>query len=151
MSKTAPDETSTSLPTGQDPKAMETDAILKTAIEAAQPARLRATLKDLCKALPDAHKITAALLLATQQKYKRKIWEGKIIYDEDEDSEDEENDSEEHELDSGGEENSELSTDDSERDMNDKAASSETDSGEGNDSTEGKEHANSTSSRQNHC
>ena len=83
-----------------DPKASQIDANLRLATENVQPIRLRRTLQELRQTLPDPHKVTAALLLATQQKYLEKIKTSRGAQtqeeeeDEDEDDEDDEVDSE---------------------------------------------------------
>ena len=73
MSQKLVDLTRSSSPTASDPRAARTDTLLKSAIETAQPARLRDTLQSLCGSLPDAAKVTAALLLITEEEYKKKI------------------------------------------------------------------------------
>ena len=85
------------------PKALQMDAHLRLAIESAQPTRLRRTLQELCQTLPNAHKVTAALLLATQQRYIEKIEASKDTqYDEKEEEEDGEDDEDESEGDGAG-------------------------------------------------
>ena len=80
----------------RDPKASKIDANLRLATENVQPIRLRRTLQELRQTLPDPHKVTAALLLATQQKYIEKIKASKAAQSEEEreEDEDDEDDSE---------------------------------------------------------
>ena len=81
-----------------DQKASQIDANLRLATEHAQPIRLRRLLHEFRDTQPDAHKVTGALLLATQQRYTEKIKASKGTQsDEDEDDEEEEEEEEEEE------------------------------------------------------
>ena len=92
-----------------DPKTSQIDANLRLAAEKAQPIRLRRLLLELRYTQPDAHKVTGALLLATQQRYTEMIKASKGTQsDEDkEDEEEEEEVEEEEEEDGDGEDESE--------------------------------------------
>lgn len=90
MSKTITKEALVSSPTVSESKALRTDALLKTAIDIPQPARLRNSLREMCRTPPDGRKVTAALLLATQQQYGKRIADSTILPDEDNGTEDEE-------------------------------------------------------------
>ncbi|KAL2043354.1 hypothetical protein N7G274_003660 [Stereocaulon virgatum] len=90
MSNNIIKEALVSSPTISESKTSRTDALLKAAIDTAQPARLRNCLRELRKTPPDARKVTAALLLATQQQYRRSIAECTILLNRDEDTEDRE-------------------------------------------------------------
>jgi hypothetical protein len=90
MSNNIVKEALVSSPTISESKASRTDALLKAAIDTAQPARLRSSLREMCKSRPDARKVTAALLLATQQQYRRRIAESTILLNQDEGTEDRE-------------------------------------------------------------
>lgn len=94
MSKPNINPTPWSLVSPTDPKASQTDANLRLATENAQPIHLRRTLQELRQTLPDPHKVTAALLLATQQKYIEKIKASKGAQGEEEEEEDEDEDEE---------------------------------------------------------
>ena len=72
MSNAVVDLTQSSPPPMAGPRAAHTDSVLMSAIDNAQPTRLRQTLQELCKTVPDAAKVTAALLLITEKRYKRK-------------------------------------------------------------------------------
>ena len=114
MSKPDVNPTPWNLVSPTDPKASQTDANLRLATENVQPLRLRRTLQELRQTVPDPHKVTAALLLATQQKYIEKIKAskgaqgGEEVEEEDEDKDDE--DDSESDRASGVEEISELSS-----------------------------------------
>ena len=90
MSNNITKEALVSSPTVSKSKALRTDALLKTAIDIAQPARLRNSLREMCRTPPDARKVTAALLLATQQQYGKRIADSTILLDEDDGTEDDE-------------------------------------------------------------
>ena len=82
------------LASSTDPNASQIDANLRLATENAQPIRLRQLLQELSHTQPDAHKVTGALLLATQQKYTEKIKASKGMQS-DEDAEEEEGEEDE--------------------------------------------------------
>ena len=82
-----------------DPKVSLLDANLRLATENAQPIRLRRLLQELCHTQPDAHKVTGALLLATQQKYTEKIKANKGAQSDEEEEEEEEEDDDEDDKD----------------------------------------------------
>ena len=75
-----------------DPKVSQIDANLRLATENAQPIRLRRLLQELCQTQPDAHKVTGALLLATQLKYTEKIKANKGTQSDEEEEEEEDDD-----------------------------------------------------------
>lgn len=91
MSSQKTDPAHRSFASPNDLKVSQIDANLRLATENVQPIRLRRTLQELCQTLPDPHKVTAALLLATQQKYIEKIKAsgGAQIQEEEEDEDDE--------------------------------------------------------------
>ena len=161
MSNSLLDESAPSSPNGAKSKVSQTDALLKTAIETAQPARLRNSLRDLCKTLPDARRVTAALLLATQQKYKRKIEKSKATNDENDDSQDADKDEEEGESErsadedeydtSDEEEDPGLSMDEEDDDTDDDVERSDPSSEEEDGSTDEEEHAEMTSTQRIHA
>ena len=92
MSKPKVNPAPWSLATPTDQKASQIDANLRLAFENVQPIRLRRTLQELRQTLPDPHKVTAALLLATQQKYIERIKASKGAQSEKEEEDDEEDD-----------------------------------------------------------
>ena len=92
MSKPKVNPAPWSLASPTDPKASQIDAKLRLATENVQPISLRRTLQELRQTLPDPHKVTAALLLATQQKYIEKINARKYAQSEDEEENDEDED-----------------------------------------------------------
>ena len=96
MSKPDVNQTPWSLAPPIDPKALQTDANLRLATDNVQPLRLRRTLQELRQTLPDPHNVTAALLLATQQKYIEKIRASKGVQFEEEEEEEEEEDDDDH-------------------------------------------------------
>ena len=161
MSNSPLDESALSSPNGAESKISQTDALLKTAIETAQPARLRNSLRDLCRTLPDARRVTAALLLATQQKYKRKIEKSKATNNENDDSQDADEDEEEGESESGAdeeeydtsdeEEDSGLGMDEEDDDTDDDVERSDPSSEEEDGSTVEEEHAETTSIQRIHA
>ena len=116
MSRPNIDPAHSSLASPTDPKASQIDANLRLATENAQPMRLRRILQELCQTLPDAHKVTGALLLATQQKYKEKINASKGTQSDDEKDEEEEDEDDESESNGSSDvgENSELSSEEEE-------------------------------------
>ena len=142
-----------------DPKVSQIDANLRLATENAQPIRLRRLLQKLCHTQPDAHKVTGALLLATQQKYTEKIKAKKGTQSDEEEEEEEEDDDEDDEdesesdgssdmgeiseLSSEEEEEDEHSDDDSDDDMK----RSEPGSGEDDDGTDEEGASTTTSTR----
>ncbi len=101
-----------------EPKASQIDSHLRVAIDNAQPIRLRRTLQELCQTLPNAHKVTAALLLATQKRYIEKIEASKGTESDEEEEEDNEGDEDESEGDGASvvEEISELSSEEEDDD-----------------------------------
>ena len=146
------------LTSSTDPKASQIDANLRLATENAQPIRLRQLLQELRHTQPDAHKVTGALLLATQQKYTETIKASKGTQsgedtgeEEEEDDQDAEDESESDgssdardmfELNSEEEEGNGGSINDSDDDMN----RSELGSGEDDDGTD-EEEGSTTASR----
>ena len=104
MSKPDVNQTPWSLAPPIDPKALQTDANLRLATDNVQPLRLRRTLQELRQTLPGPHNVTAALLLATQQKYIEKIRASKGVQfeEEDEDEEADEDESDEDDSESDG-------------------------------------------------
>lgn len=161
MSNSSLDESAPSSRNGTGLKVSQTDALLKTAIETAQPARLRNSPRDLCKTLPDARRVTATLLLATQQKYKKKIDKSKATNDEGDDSQDVDEDEEEGESESSAdeeeydmndeEEDPGLSMDEEDDDTDDNVERSDPSSEEEDDSTVEEEHAETTSTQRIHA
>ena len=151
--------THSDLASSTDPKASQIDANLMLATENAQPIRLRQLLQELRHTQPDAHKVTGALLLATQQKYTEKIKASKGTQgdedaeeDEEEEDEDAEDESESDgssdardmsELNSEEEEDDEDSINDSDDDMK----RSELGLGEEDDGTDEEEGSTTTSTR----
>ena len=154
--------THSGLASSTDPKASQIDANLKLATENAQPISLRQLLQELRHTQPDAHKVTGALLLATQQKYTEKIKASKGTQsdedaEEEEEEEEEEDEDTEDESESDGssdardiselsleeEEDDEDSIDDSDVDMK----KSELGSGEEDDGTDEEEGSTTTSTR----
>lgn len=126
-----------------DQKSSQIDANLRLATENVQPIRLRRALQELRQTLPDPRKVTAALLLATQQKYIEKIKASKVAQSEEEekDDEDDKDDSgsagtsnvgEISEMSSEEEEDEDNSDDGSDDDM----GRSELDSGKEDDGTD---------------
>ena len=147
MSNSPLDESALTLPNGAESKVSQTDALLKTAIETAQPARLRNSLRDLCKTLPDARRVTAALLLATQQKYKRKIEKSKATNNEVDDSQDADEDEEEGESESSADGEEYDTSDEEDDDTDDDVERSDPSSEEEDGSTVEEEHAETTSTQ----
>ena len=153
MSKPKVNPAPLSLASPTDPKASQIDANLKHATENVQPIRLRRTLQELRQTRPDPHKVTAALLLATQQKYIEKIRASKVAQSEEEvEDEDDEDDTESGETSDVGE-ISELSSEevedeeDSDDGSDDGMKRSELGSEEEDDGTD-EERASTTTSTQ---
>ena len=157
MSNSHLDQSALSSPNGAESKVSQTDALLKTAIETAQPAHLRNSLPNPCKTLPDARRVTAALLLATQQKYKRKIEKSKTTKSEEDESPDADEDGEEGESEnsvdeeeydtSDEEEDSGLSMDEEDDDTDDDVERADPSSEEEDGSTVEEEHAETMSTQ----
>ena len=103
MSNPTIDPAQWNLASPTDRKASQIDASLTLATKHAKPIRLRRLLQELCHTQPDAHKVTGALLLATQKKYTEKIKASKGTQsDDDEEEGEEENEDEEDESESDG-------------------------------------------------
>ena len=137
-----------------DLKASQIDANLRLATENAQPIRLRRLLQELRDTRPDAHKVTGALLLATQKKYTEKIKASKSTQcDEDEEDEEEEGDESGSVGSSDAGEISELSSEeaeddeDSNNDSGDDMKRSELGSGEEDNGTDEEGASTTTSTR----
>ena len=144
-----------------DQKASQIDANLRLATEHAQPIRLRRLLHEFRDTQPDAHKVTGALLLATQQRYTERIKASKGTQsDEDEENEEEEEEDEDDEEESESDgstsarEISELSSEEEEpdedsiHDSDDDKKRSELGSGEEDDGTDEERASTTTSIRQ---
>ena len=138
-------------------KASQIDAKLRLATETAQPICLRRLLQDLCHTQPDAHKVTGALLLATQQKYTEKIKASKGTQSDEEEEEEEEKEYDEDESESDGASDvgkiSELSSEEEEEDedsddgSDDDMERSDLGSGEEDDGTDEEGASATTSTR----
>ena len=109
MSKPDVNPTPWSIFSPTDPKASRIDANLRHATENVHPIRLRRTLQELRQTLPDPHKVTAALLLATQQKYIEKIKASKGVQGEEEEEDDEDEDDEDDSESDGASDMGEIS------------------------------------------
>lgn len=116
MSSSNNDPAHSNLASPTDPKTPHIDANLRLAAEKAQPIRLRRLLQQLRHTQPDAHKVTGALLIATQQRYTEKIKASKGTQSDDEEEEEEEDDEDEPDIDGSndGREISELSSEEEE-------------------------------------
>ena len=159
MSSPNIDTAHSNLASPTDPKTSQIDANLRLATEKAQPIRLRRFLQELHYTQPDTHKVTGALLLATQQRYTEKIKASKGTQsDEDKEDEEEEEDEDyedESESDSSSDagEISELSSEeeeddeDSNNDSDDDMKRSELGSGEEDDGTDEEGASTTTSTR----
>lgn len=109
--------------TASDPAATaeppDEEELLRTAIQIAQPDRLRATLQGICNCSPEAFRIARSLLLVPEEEVKHKTidWRNRIGDSEDEDeddgseSSDNEDDSENSDDESGEEEEEEEEDD----------------------------------------
>lgn len=65
------DRSSVNFPPTVEPKASQTEALLREAINTAKPPRLRLLLQDLCNRPPDPRTVTAALLIITGERFKK--------------------------------------------------------------------------------
>ena len=70
------------------------EEVLKSAIQLAQPERLRATLREICNSSPEAFRIARDLLLVPEEQVKHKTIDRRNRVDEDDEDEDEEDSSE---------------------------------------------------------
>lgn len=155
MSSPNIDPAHSSLASPTNPKASQIDAKLRLATENAQPIRLRRLLQELCHTQPDAHKVTGALLLATQQKYTEKIKASKGTQTDEEEEDEKEDDEDESESEGASDvgEISELSSEEEEEDEDSDDGSEDdmerTDlgSGEEDDGTDEEGASTTTSSR----
>ena len=65
------DRSSVKIPPTVEPKAPQTEALLREAINTAKPPRLRLLLQDLYNRPPDPRTVTAALLIIAGEKFKK--------------------------------------------------------------------------------